>query len=42
VILEGLEESLGALLYDDHSFKDYVFICLDKKTTFAYMITTTA
>jgi hypothetical protein len=26
--IEGLEESLGALLYDDHSFKDYVIIYL--------------
>ncbi|CAM2966075.1 DUF6642 family protein [Flavobacterium frigoris] len=26
--IEGLEESLGALLYDDHNFKDYVIIYL--------------
>ena len=26
--IEGLEESLSALLYDDHSFKDYVIIYL--------------
>ena len=26
--IEGLEEGLGALLYDDHSFKDYVIIYL--------------
>jgi hypothetical protein len=28
ILIEGLEESLGALLYDDHSFKDYVIIYL--------------
>ena len=26
--IEGLEESLGALLYDDHNFKDYEIIYL--------------
>ncbi len=26
--IEGLEESLGTLLYDDHNFKDYVIIYL--------------
>ncbi|WP_140485747.1 DUF6642 family protein [Flavobacterium sp. GSA192] len=26
--IEGLEESLGALLYDDHNFKDYKIIYL--------------
>jgi hypothetical protein len=39
--IEGLEEGLNALRYDDHNFKDYeVFTVMAEETLFASMITT--
>jgi hypothetical protein len=41
--IEGLEEGLNALRYDDHNFKDYEVIYLvmpAEETLFASMITT--
>jgi hypothetical protein len=42
--IEGLEEGLNALRYDDHNFKDYEVIYLvmpAEETLFASMIITT-
>ena len=42
--IEGVEESLSALLYDDHNFKNYEIIYLvmqGEDNTFAYTITIT-
>jgi hypothetical protein len=41
--IEGLEEGLNALRYDDHNFKDYevIYLVMPEETLFASMIITT-